>query len=327
MRPAVPVLESDPFAAIRSGAAFVAEHARHVRIDAARLRAYASEVPAGLTTQGREGPWTRMPRDPEPRCAFVLALDAVNFGSGFFPHLRKRPGASGYRTIEASLVERFARAPLRAEELREITAAECAEIFGQTLTAPIDELMQGFARAWRELGELVQRDFGGRFAALVYAADGRAANLVSILLGLELFRDVETYQGRAVPFLKRAQIAAADLNAALWDLDARSTFSDLEQMTLFADNLVPHVLRLDGVLAFDPALIERIEREEVIPIGSDEEIEIRGCAVHAVEQLSLELRGRDVMLWPYQLDDWLWNRGGGPTYKARPRHRSRSWYY
>ncbi len=57
------------------------------------------------------------PIDPEPGldgsreqlAAFWLTLDAVNFGSGWFPTLRKRDGRSGYHTISAALAERFAR--------------------------------------------------------------------------------------------------------------------------------------------------------------------------------------------------------------------------
>ncbi len=56
---------------------------------------------------------------------------------------------------------------------------------------------------------------------------------------------------------------------------------------MFADNLVPHVLRLDGVLWFDPELVARIEHEELIEHGSPEEVEIRACAVHAVERWSV----------------------------------------
>ena len=52
---------------------------------------------------------------------------------------------------------------------------------------------------------------------------------------------------------------------------------------MFADNLVPHVLRLDGILVFDPELVGRIERDELIEPDSPEEIEIRAGAVHAVE--------------------------------------------
>ena len=76
-----------------------------------------------------------------------------------------------------------------------------------------------------------------------------------------------------MPFLKRAQIATADLARA-----GVAAFHDLDRLTMFADNLVPHVLRLDGLLDYDAALCERIEREELIEHDSRAEIEIRACA-------------------------------------------------
>ena len=82
------------------------------------------------------------------------------------------------------------------------------------------------------------------------------------------------YDGAVVPFFKRAQLAAADLH-----LQGLAPAGDLARLTLFADNLVPHVLRIDGVLAFDPALVARIDREELLAHDSPEEVEIRACAV------------------------------------------------
>ena len=34
---------------------------------------------------------------------YLLALDSINFGSGWFPTLRKRPGRSGYATVAGAL--------------------------------------------------------------------------------------------------------------------------------------------------------------------------------------------------------------------------------
>jgi hypothetical protein len=121
-----------------------------------------------------------------------------------------------------------------------------------------------------------------------------------------------------VPFYKRAQIAAADLHRA-----GVSRFADIARLTMFADNLVPHVLRLDGVLGFAPKLVERINRQELIQAGSPEEIEIRACAVHAVELIVAAGDGR----YPAEVDEVLWNRGQEPRYKAAPRHRCRSKAY
>ena len=302
---------------MRSGCAAVAQSARFVHIDQDALERYARALPIDAV-RAEEGPRLPPQREPETLCAFVLALDAVNFGSGYFPHLAKRRDLSGYRSVEAALVERFAaKGPITAEELAAASAASCAELFGQSLASePVAELMQLFARAWRELGALID----GPFLAFVSACEGSAAELVRRLCGMTLYRDWLQVDGLLVPFLKRAQLTVADLHAALPTGVGR--FADLDELTLFADNLVPHVLRVDGVLVYDPELLARIEAGVLIESGSREEIEIRAGAVHAVELLagSLPTSARE-------LDYWLWKRGSGAHYKARPRHRTRCTFY
>src|ERR1044072_1513671 len=117
-------------------------------------------------------------------------------------------------------------------------------------------------------------------------------------------------------FYKRAQIAASDLALA-----GVARFGDLDRLTIFADNLVPHVLRCDGVLRYDDALAAKIEAGILLRPGA-EEPEIRACAVHACELIA-ERTG----VAPYELDNQLWSRGQAPQYKARPRHRCRTVYY
>ena len=121
-----------------------------------------------------------------------------------------------------------------------------------------------------------------------------------------------------MPFFKRAQIAAADLALA-----GIAPAGDLGELTLFADNLVPHVLRIDGVLRFDDALVARIDAGELIEHDSPEEVEIRACALHAVELL-VAAHGATTAT---AVDNVLWNRGGEARYKARPRHRARTTDY
>jgi hypothetical protein len=171
-----------------------------------------------------------------------------------------------------------------------------------------------FSSALNDLGTYVTDRFGGSFRALVTAADGSAERLVGILAEMPFYRDVGFY--------KRAQLTASDLAVA-----GVAHFGDLDRLTIFADNLVPHVLRVDGVLRYDPGLLERIEREELIAAGSPQEREIRGCAVHAVELIVAALRQQGQQVSPMQLDYLLWNRGQLPAYKARPRHRTRTVFY
>jgi hypothetical protein len=278
---------------VRGAAARVAAAARQVTIDDDALTAY-------VTTLG-DTPPTELERD----AAASLQLNAVNFGSGWFPTLRKRPGMSGFRTVEAGLRDH---GPWPCAELADLTPRQVAEVLGQD---PGHPLMAQFAAALRELGGHVGERHGGSFDAVV-AAHADAVSLAEELAGLPMWRDVSVYDGAEVPFFKRAQIAAAALLVA-----------GRERLTIFADNLVPHVLRIDGVLRFDPALVARIDAGELLEHGSPEEVEIRACAVEAVERLVAAhgaTTASDV--------DWLlWNRGAGPRYKAHPRHRARTTAY
>jgi hypothetical protein len=250
--------------------------------------------------------------DNEQRAAFSLTLNAVNFGSGWFPTLRKPRGLSGFRTVEAALRRR---GPWAASQLADLDVEEVADVFGQD---PGHELMALFARHLRELGERVAGEHAGSFLALARSGNGSAVAVAERLAGWPTWRDVSPYGGGEVPFFKRAQIAAADLALA-----GVAPADDLAALTLFADNLVPHVLRLDGVLAFADGLVARIEREELIEHDSPEEVEIRACAVHAVELL-VAAHGATTAA---AVDNALWLRGGGPRYKAVPRHRARTTAY
>jgi hypothetical protein len=321
-----PALLSDPFGTIRSRCAEVAARARHVRIDGDGLAAFAARIPVAELGAVSGTSYPDLGGDPERIAAFAICLDALNFGSGWFPQLVKPGGRSGYRTLEAAVSRRFtARGAPSTAELREQDAAHMTALLGQERAGPdVPELMELYARAWRDLGELVARRAGGSFLALVRAARGSAAELVRILLEMPLYRDVHRYAELEVPFLKRAQITAADLAVALPD---EAGFTDLDRLTMFADNLVPHVLRLDGVLRFEPGLVARVEREDLLAAGSPEEVEIRACAVAAVERLRAALGARGARVRSMDLDFWLWTRGARPEYKAHPRHRARCAFY
>jgi hypothetical protein len=300
---------------LRRACALVAERASQVRVEHESIGAYAAalELDSGPIPDPQEPP---LRGSREQLAAFWLTLDAVNFGSGWFPTLRKPDGRSGYHTISASLRDRYQRqGPWRAAELRTLDSAAIAGVLGQD---PEHELMALFARSLADLGERVASEHGGSFSAVIDAAGGSAVALAQGLGRWPCFTDSSRYGELEISFLKRAQIAAADLaraGVAEWD--------DLDGLTMFADNLVPHVLRLNGILSFELELVERIERGELIEHGSPEEVEIRACALHAVELIVAARPGARAA----DIDQLLWIRGQGPDYKASPRHRSRCTAY
>lgn len=302
---------------VRAACAWVAARARSVRIDEDAIEPYAAALPAAEELPPVDPATHFLGGDREARIGFVICLDAINFGSGWWPTIRKRPAHSGYFTIAAGLSERFhAAGGWTPDELTQLSAADVAAVTAQ---GPDHPLMADYAASLRDVGARIREDHGGRFENLLEAADGAATALATLLSSWDAFADLSSYDSRPVPFYKRAQIAAADINRA-----GLAELHEEERLTAFADNLVPHVLRVDGVLQLDPALAARIDAGELLTHGAAEEVELRACAVHAVELLADATARR---LSPARIDAALWNRGAGERYKSVPRPRSRNTAY
>jgi hypothetical protein len=305
----------------------VADRARHVWLDPDRLAAFATELPLEVAQAPTPDSSFMYLGDEAATAAWVVTFSAVNFGSGWFPHVRKLPGRSGSITMMTRLKEHFDQhGALTAPELAAMSPEGCAVLFGQDLRHPVDALLMHFARGLRDLGALLLDHYNGSFTAFIKRAEGSAERLAAATQAMPLFRDIARYQGIDVPFLKRAQLLSADLAVALGG-KGLGAFEDLDRLTVFADNLVPHVLRIEGVLRFDPALVAAITREALIPAGSEQEVEIRACAVHAVERMVALLRARGHSINAMGLDYVLWTSGQDQKYKAHPRHRTRTVSY
>ncbi len=318
----------DVFDRIRAASREVTRRAQFVRIDDARLEAFAAELGSQAWPEDDLDPAHHFEGDAHTSLAFTLLLDAINFGSGWFPVLSKPAGLSGYRTVATACKRRFEeQGSPSPEALRAATAESMAEMLGQDLSHPeVRELMSLFAQAWRDFGHWLSASHGDRFESVVESADASAARLVASLSEMPLYRDVARYDELEVPLYKRAQITVADLDRAFGG-ESWGRFDDLERLTLFADNLVPHVLRCHGVLAYEEELARRIERGSLLEVGSKQEVEIRAVAVEAVERLVAALAERGRSTSAHALDGLLWNAGQASEIKARPRHRARCTYY
>ncbi|MEL7209309.1 MAG: queuosine salvage family protein [Actinomycetota bacterium] len=335
---------------MRQSCAALTDQARLVAIDDERLVALAADLAGELAAQPAARDQPEPGPAPHPEVAAsgggpagpdaveaavrrVVTLDAINFGSGYHDVIDKEPGRSGARTMAARLgraLDELDRQPPAAalDWMRALTPAGCAAVFGQSLDHPEQaELMGLFTTALGQLGDFVAERHAGSFASLVEAADRSARSLTAALLAMPFYQDrapVPELPSLEVHFYKRAQITAADLARELpgW---APARFTDLSHLTAFADNLVPHVLRIDGVLRVDDAVVDDIDRGVLLPPGGRAELELRAAGVEAVERLTRAIGRGDVRAM--DIDLALWERGGHPHYKAHRRHRTRGPFY
>lgn len=109
--------------------------------------------------------------------------------------------------------------------------------------------------------------------------------------------------------LKRAQIFVADVWGA-FEGKGIGNFNDISKLTMFADYIVPAVLKNWGVLKYSPELERKInEGEEIVSgklkicgsrqifyficnfvSGSEEEVEIRSCCITTTELLREKMK-------------------------------------
>ena len=316
---------------VRESAGLVAANAGLIRIHADRIAPYTAEllqrypVITSLDAQNH----FLSEASPEATASFVLALDSINFGSGFFKIAAEAGVPFEYTVVSGALRKAFGESRLNTPyKWLGATAAECHEIFGvpQGLRPALDRLMGLFADHLGATGQHIVENYNGEVMNLLEDAAGSAARLVDIVAAWPSFRDVSMHKGNPVAFFKRAQILAADMHLAFGGKPPVE-FADMDALTCFADNMVPHVLRCDGILEYAPALLAQIESGEMINAGSTEEAEIRACGIHAVELMKQAAIGQGRAVTSVNLDHIIWNRGYEPAIYAQPSHKTLTVWY
>jgi hypothetical protein len=264
--------------------------------------------------------------------SYLLVLDSLNFC--FWPAREKArwevrlgpESLSGYLALAASLKRAMETGvPVtQADYLAEMSQETLTDILGGRGDLQLMERRLGILR---ELGQVLQRNYGGEPCGLVEAAEGSAVGLVRLLATqLESFRDVAEYRGQEAFFYKRAQIFAADLYGTFQGKDW-GAFKDMDQLTAFADYKLPQVLRHLGILQYDIELARKVDAGILLEPGGPEEVEIRANTIWAVEQIRREMGRRGQGLKAFEIDGILWTMGQQDRYRAKPYHKVRTVYY
>ncbi len=332
--------ETDPIGVLTSTWPVVAQ-AAWVTIDRERVASLAEEL---VERRAEPEPWASQFHfsdlaDPDRTAMWVFVLDALNFcfwSERVDPDGRWRVAyrgevVDGYWALAAALTRAMEEGTPLGDPgyLATISATDLAHIFrpAEPGGAPIPLFSNRLANL-QELGRgMLSMDGSGAARELIRASDHSAVSLVTSVVSLfPSFDDVAHYHGAEVRFYKRAQILISDL-AGAFDGEGLGAFTDLDQLTAFADSKVPQVLRGLGVLRYHPTLAERIARRELLPAGSEEEIEIRAATVWGVELLRRALAERGRSLTASALDWLLWQAGQHLPAGSEPYHRTLTIFY
>jgi len=310
----------------------VAEKSRRVRINHEALKKFAQELAESRTPTPTWDAWHHFKGNDEETVGYLLSVDTVNFC--FWPPPAENKweisyrgeNYSGYYGLAVSLKRAIeSKIPLTdASFLASLTLKQFNDMLAGT---GVLQLMQERLCNLQELGRVLLDKYKGRTSELVAAAEGSAIKLVRVLAAdFSSFRDQATHQGQKVFFYKRAQLFAADLHGAL-DRKGLGSFSDMKELTAFADYKLPQVLRHVGVFTYSPGLAEKVDRMIYLDPGSEEEVEIRANTIWATELIREEMEhlGKDANA--SEIDWLLWNLGQDDQFRAKPYHRTVTIFY
>ena len=256
----------------------------------------------------------------EQQISYVFVLDALNFC--FWPSDWE------YGDLAKALKEAYATNPefLNPTFLEKISLEEFKKLVFKDQDFPLTEERH---RAVQEIGSKTVKFFEGKFSNILKRAEYDAQNLLELVAATFLmFQDHCIYKGKQVYFYKRAQILVGDLWGMLKELDDPGIgIKNIEQLTCFADYRIPQIMVHDGILEYSDELWQKIDGKEVLLYGSEEEVEIRGCMVTAVEIIRDKLREVGVLWTAIEVDWTLWQLGEEQRFDIKPHHRVLSIFY
>ena len=266
--------------------------------------------------------------DSEKTCEYLFVLDSINFY--FWAKEREDKWKTDYQGKKIDGYNALAFCLKKAFENKQFSSFNGLDYSG------FKDIFQGEGEMplIKERFEILQDNYkilndkyGGKFSNLVELCAFDALKILSELVdNFSSFKDEADYKGRKIAFYKRAQILIGDLYCSFagkkW-----GNLKNLDKITMFADYKVPQILRGYGILEYGGELSEKLNKKELIPLGSEEEIEIRANSVWAIEFIKDELGKSGIKLRSFEVDWILWNLSQDEKNNLRPYHLTETIYY
>ncbi|NQU98461.1 hypothetical protein HQ533_03255 [Candidatus Woesearchaeota archaeon] len=136
----------------------------------------------------------------------------------------------------------------------------------------------------REVGQVLCEKYDGHFHNILAESNNRLFNngtgfVERLINDFPSFDDSVQYQGKLARFDKRAQLAGGMLYGRFKNAGI-DLFEDVDELTVFADYILPREFRDLGVFVYEDRLAERIDLRMPVLSESDEELEMRAGTVH-----------------------------------------------
>ena len=306
-----------------------------VRIDREAVRRFAESIDLSTVTSSGEARFSYEDWTVQEKKAIVFSFNAINF---CFWAKRGQPRwmvrEENHKELDGSAAAQYCleRAYRQgtidltdSKALTSIGIRDLSLIFRSDNSTQIPMLKER-VRCLNEFGQGLQ-DFSEK------AIPGWEESAVKVVQSLALhvpnFNDVDQVRGDEIRFYKRAQLAAKMIHEVLEESGIHAGFSDLDELTAFADYRVPQILREKGILVYDPFLANRIDNRGEIEARSYGELAIRANNIWAAEYIRRDLESLNPgqKVTAADVDSFLWLEARRLKDVMRPHHRTRTIYY
>ena len=178
---------------------------------------------------------------------------------------------------------------LEGSYLARVTRRDLEQIFEGNIEMPmLDERVAIF----HEIGAILEERYRGRFHHFLSSGPRTTAAAIDRLIGtFPSFRDESVYRGQRVAFQKRVQLLLWQLHSR-FRADGTFALADPEQLTVFADYIVPVALRVLGITSYSSELEDAINARKIILRDSEDEVEIRAATIWACHLLTRAINAR-----------------------------------
>ncbi|XP_023727755.1 queuosine salvage protein isoform X2 [Cryptotermes secundus] len=218
----------------------------------------------------------------------------------------------------------------------QVTSAELDHILRSDNPNAKVPLLEDRVTCLHQVGKILMEKYMGSFVMCLKECNNSAQNLLQLIVQeFPCFRDEADFQGHRVAIYKRAQILIGDIWACFRG-EGLGHFSDIDTITMFADYRVPQVLVHYGVLKYSDELMELLKSDKLLENGSENEVEIRGCSIQAVDLVADEARKllksqghSDLIVSSILIDHFLWDyrRKHAAMLELIPFHKTMSIFY